>query len=174
MQRVIIALGSNLADPLEAVRLGWRCAAFSLALEGGRLSRILRTLPAEDARGPSFANAVGVGYTNCDPLQVLAALQRVERSFGRDRSREGHHGSRPLDLDLIDYGGQVLDLPSLVLPHPRLAARDFVLVPLSEVARDFTDARTGLTVTDLLRAIASTQRHVVPSTGEDGGHASTT
>jgi 2-amino-4-hydroxy-6-hydroxymethyldihydropteridine diphosphokinase len=153
MPRAIIALGSNLADPPAAVLLGWQAACTMAGLRQPMLSRLHQSAPAEGATGGPFTNAVGVGECALSARALLDVLQQVERAFGRDRQREGFHGARPLDLDLIDLGGQRLDAPELTLPHPRLAQRAFVLEPLREVAPDFVDARSGRSVIALCRAL---------------------
>lgn len=150
LARLLIALGSNLADPAAALQLGWRCAVDALRLRRPQLSRIYRSAPAEGALGDDFANAVGVGYTNRSPEWVLAHLQRIETAFGRDRAYEAAGHRRPLDLDLLDQDGRRLDRPDLQLPHPRLGHREFVLRPLLEIAPDFVDARLGERASDLL------------------------
>ncbi len=92
---------------------------------------------------------MGVGEQELEPFEVLTVLQSIERAFGRDRGREGFHGARSLDLDLIDWQGVRLDHPDLELPHPRLQRRRFVLEPLEEVAPHFVDVRTGKSVRQL-------------------------
>ncbi len=159
MARIIIALGSNLAAPPATVSLGWKHVVEALQLQAPRLSRIHTSTAAEQATGPDFANAVGLGDTSIAPRQVLACLHRIERGFGRDRVREGRHGNRPLDLDLIDYDGQRMDSPELMLPHPALSRRDFVLVPLLEVAPEFVDARSGRLAKRLLQDVVD--HHIV-------------
>ena len=156
MARVVIALGSNLADPHAAVVLGWQAVCAMARLRDARCSPVHATAPAEEAAGPRFANAVGVAHCRLSPRTLLAVLHRVERAFGRDRDREGHHGARPLDLDLLDVDGMLLDAPDLQLPHPRLAQRRFVLAPLREVAPDFVDRRSGHPVDELWRALETT------------------
>ena len=153
MQRIVIALGSNLRAPVAAVTQGWAVVCQRLELRAPRLSQIVRSAPAEGARGNLFANAVGIGDTDLQPLEALALLQAIEQDFGRDRAREGHHGPRTLDLDLIDLGGVRIDSAALSLPHPRLGGRDFVLAPLAELAPEFIDVRSGRSVGALLASL---------------------
>ena len=165
MARIIIALGSNLADPPAAVTKGWDRVVDVLDLRQPRISRIHISTAAEQSVGPDFANAVGLGETSLGPRQALACLHRIETGFGRDRVREGKHGDRPLDLDLIDYDGKRMDEPKLMLPHPALARRDFVLVPLLEIAPEFIDARSGQSARQLVEDLAD---HHLVSTHEPG------
>lgn len=146
---VRIALGSNLAAPHAAVRRGWDAVVVALALTRPRLSTLLTSAPAEGASGGPFANAVGVGYTTLVPAACLAALQRVERAFGRDRAVEGHHGARPLDLDVLDWNGVRMDTTTLQLPHPRSHDRLFVLEPWAELEPGLACPCCGIAIADL-------------------------
>ena len=149
--RVRIALGSNLGDPPEAVAHGWAAVCSTLSLQAARLSRVIASDPAEGATGGTFANAVGVGYTSLDAHDCLAALLGIERAFGRDRAREGYHGARPLDLDLLDWNGAVMHTPTLHLPHPRSHGRLFVLAPWAELEPNWACAVCGVEVARLTR-----------------------
>ena len=82
---------------------------------------------------------------------MLDALRAIERSFGRDRPYVG--APRTLDLDLILYGGDVIEMPGLVVPHPRFRDRRFVLEPLAELAPEWIDPVTGKTIAELLAAV---------------------
>ena len=155
MPRILVALGSNLAGPSRVIPLAWQAVCARLGLSAARCSRVLLSDPAEGASGAAFCNAVGLGETDLGPHEALAELRRIERAFGRDRRHEGHHGARPLDLDLLDLGGVRLDDADLQLPHPRMAQRDFVLVPILEIAPEFIDVRSGLGVAALLAALRS-------------------
>ena len=158
MERVVIALGSNLGDSATTVVAGWNSVCAAIDLRGAHLSRVYRSRPAEAAVGSDFANAVGIGDTARSARDVLRELHAVERDFGRDRQGEGFHGSRTLDLDLIDWGGAVIDEPGLEVPHPRLAWRDFVLVPLAELLPAWRHPISDLTVSDLIKGLKDDQR----------------
>lgn len=159
--RVVIALGGNLGAPDALLRAGWADVVAALRLDNPVLSPIFRTPPAEQASGPDFANAVGVGYTRCDAAETLEALLAIERRHGRDRAREGYHGARPLDLDLIDWGGIVHRDARLTLPHPRAHRRAFVLVPLASVVPDWRFPGHDTTVAELLAARPASERAAV-------------
>ena len=153
MARILVALGSNVGEVDAHVRAGWQDVVDALQLETPALSPLVHSAPAEGVTGGEFANAVGAGVTHLTATEVLHALQVIERRHGRDRGREGVGRARTLDLDLLDWDGVVIDSPALDLPHPRLADRDFVLVPLLAVAPDFVDARSGRDVPTMLGAL---------------------
>jgi len=150
--RVAVALGSNLGDRHEHMR--WACDRLSRLLTGVRTSSVIETPPFEvpdpDAQGP-YLNAVLTGATALSADQLLAELQALEAERGRARTHR--NAARTLDLDLILFGDAVLDQPALKVPHPRFRERAFVLAPLAEVAGDWNDPVTGLTVTALLQRL---------------------
>lgn len=132
-QRAYVGLGANLGDARAQVE----AAIVALAsLPGSRLlarSSLYRTAPmGAGADGPDYVNAVALLQTTLAPLELLDALQAIERRFGRERSYP--NAPRTLDLDLLLHGDQRLDSPTLTLPHPRLHQRAFVLQPLAELA----------------------------------------
>jgi 2-amino-4-hydroxy-6-hydroxymethyldihydropteridine diphosphokinase len=102
---------------------------------------------------PYYLNAVGEVSSSAPPRQMLALLHRIEQSLGRDRSREIRMGPRTLDLDILLCGSLVQEDPGLTIPHPRLAERMFVLVPLLELSPDLRDPRTGAPFSRALAAL---------------------
>lgn len=153
MVRILVALGSNVGDVEPQIHAAWQAVVARLRLQRPALSPLVRSAPAEGVLGGDFANAVGSGETDLAPMAVLRALQEIEQASGRNRAREGAGRARTLDLDLLDWGGERMDTRTLSLPHPRLASRDFVLVPLQSVAPDFVDARTGRDLPAMLAAL---------------------
>lgn len=99
------------------------------------------------ADSPPFLNEVVVGSTQLSPRALLETLQTIERGAGRERPFP--NAPRTLDLDLILYGDFVIDEPGLQVPHPRFRDRVFVLAPLAEVAGDWVDPVSGLTMEQL-------------------------
>jgi 2-amino-4-hydroxy-6-hydroxymethyldihydropteridine diphosphokinase len=100
---------------------------------------------------PRFLNAAAVGECALAPRDLLDALLAVELAFGRERPYAG--APRTLDLDLILYDGAIISEPGLVVPHPRFRDRRFVLEPLVEIAPDWIDPVTQLTVATLLKRL---------------------
>ena len=129
-----IALGSNLDDPRAQVQRGFEALA---VLPQGRLmarSRLYRTPPSGITEQPDFINAAARLETSLPPRELLDALLAIEMRAGRVRGVR--NGPRVLDLDLLLYGNRQIDEPGLVVPHPRLHERAFVMLPLADVAPD--------------------------------------
>jgi 2-amino-4-hydroxy-6-hydroxymethyldihydropteridine diphosphokinase len=143
-----IALGSNrrsrFGSPTQTVR------AAAAAIGAKRLSRI-RLTPALGPAGRGFANAVALVDSDLDPAELLAALKRVERDFGRRPGRRW--GPRVLDLDVILWSQGAWEGGGLVVPHPEFRRRAFVLEPLVEVAPGWRDPITGATPRQLLHRL---------------------
>ncbi len=132
--RAYVGLGANLGDP--AVRVRAAIAALS-QLPGTRLvaaSSLYRTAPIGYLEQPDFVNAVAAVDTNLAAATLLAALRGIEAVHGRERPFP--NAPRTLDLDLLLYGGETIAEPELVVPHPRMHERAFVLAPLAEIAPD--------------------------------------
>jgi 2-amino-4-hydroxy-6-hydroxymethyldihydropteridine diphosphokinase len=143
---VAIALGSNLGD--RDTLLDDTEDRLAALLSGAVASARYET----DAVGglpdaPAFLNEVVVGTTQLGPRSLLEALLAIEAAAGRERPFV--NAPRTLDLDLILYGDFVIDEPGLQVPHPRFRDRLFVLAPLAEVAGDWVDPVSGLTVEQL-------------------------
>ena len=153
MASALIALGGNVGD----VR-----AAFASAIPaicdrtGARLvarSSDYTTPPWGDGQQPPFVNACIAIEILLDPHGLLQALHDVEKAHGRDRSQERRWGPRTLDLDLLAYDDLTIEARGLILPHPRLFQRAFVLVPLAEIAPH--RPINGRTAAEALKMIAA-------------------
>jgi 2-amino-4-hydroxy-6-hydroxymethyldihydropteridine diphosphokinase len=153
MADVLIALGGNVGD----VRATFKNAIANICgmAQAALLARSsdYATPPWGEEDQPRFINACIEIETSLDPHALLFGLHKVEKKFGRDRSKERRWGPRSLDLDLIAYDDVTLDKPELTLPHPRLFERAFVLVPLAEIAPDRVIA--GQRVRDALAKLST-------------------
>ena len=150
-----IALGSNRAHarhgrPEQVVRAAIAALGAIGAVE--RQSRIM-DYPALGPAGRDFANAAAILSTALDPPALLAALKGIEREFGRRPGRRW--GPRVLDLDIILWTGGPSAPPGPNIPHPEFRDRTFVLQPLAEIAADWRDPVTGLTVRHLLARLTA-------------------
>ena len=133
--RAHLALGSNLDDRLANLRAARR-RLFSLHEDRGPFlcSRIYETEPVDCPPGsPAFLNAAIEFACTIPPLDLLEKLQHIERILGRP-AIHGHHAPRTIDLDILYYDNLAFSLPELVLPHPRIFERAFVLTPLADLA----------------------------------------
>jgi 2-amino-4-hydroxy-6-hydroxymethyldihydropteridine diphosphokinase len=149
---VYIGLGANVGDRPGNLAAAWERVCRLLA--DTRLSRMYRTEPQHLADQPEYLNAVGSGETTLDPLDLLDALNAIEEDLGRNRAREVRMGPRPIDLDILLYGDLVMESSRLCIPHPRMAERRFVLVPLLELAPGLRDPRTGRRWAEMLPLVA--------------------
>ncbi len=156
---ILIGLGANLEHPRWGPPRETLTAALGvLEAEGvailGR-SSWYRSAPVPKSEQPWFTNAVASVATHLDASGLLALMQRVEARFGR--ARGARNAARVLDLDLLDYEGQQITRPELVLPHPRLHQRRFVLEPLAEIAPRWRHPIFRLTPSQLLAQLTEPQ-----------------
>jgi 2-amino-4-hydroxy-6-hydroxymethyldihydropteridine diphosphokinase len=126
-----VALGANLGDAAQTLAQALDALAQTPGVRLQTASSLYRTAPIESS-GPDYLNAVAEVSTQLTAPDLLAALQAIEHTHGRERPYR--NAPRTLDLDLLLYGSATLDSPTLTVPHPRMAQRAFVLVPLAEIA----------------------------------------
>jgi len=146
--RAWVGLGANLGDPVAQIRSALRDLDAIAATRLVRASSLYRSAPWGGVEQPPFVNAVAQVETGLTPHELLDALLAIERRHGRIRDGS-RWGPRTLDLDLLVHGSHRVDDDDLVLPHPRLAERAFVLVPLAEIAPDLEVPGVGV-VADLV------------------------
>ncbi len=127
---VALALGSNLGDSATVLQAAVDDLAALPGLRLGAVSAVYRTAPVGGPEQPDYLNAVVVGETTFDPLALLTATQGVERAH--HRVRDVRWGPRTLDVDVLALGDEVVDEPTLQVPHPRAHERAFVLVPWTD------------------------------------------
>lgn len=148
---VALGLGSNLGD--SRAHLGFAVRRLAGILSAVRVSSLYETLPMHRTDQPLFLNACCTGSTGLAPAELLARLKELESEAGREPG-PGRYAPRPLDLDILLYGEQMIEGPNLIVPHPRLAERAFVLVPLAEIAGGWQVPGTGLSVAEHARRVA--------------------
>lgn len=147
-QVIYLSLGSNLGD--RAANL--ERAIDALAAAGVRVLRhsaIYETEPVDFLAQPWFLNCVVEGETSLDPRSLLDALQGIERNLGSQKLVP--RGPRLIDLDILFYDQEAVRAPGMEIPHPRLAERRFVLVPLAEIAPEFRHPQLQKSAAELLQ-----------------------
>jgi 2-amino-4-hydroxy-6-hydroxymethyldihydropteridine diphosphokinase len=189
-KHALVALGSNLnfgGNPPKNVLAKAIDALKAEGIDVESLSRFYRTPCFPAGAGPDYVNAAAIVTSRHtgDPDQILASMHRVEAQFGRERI--SRWAGRTLDIDLLAIGDLVLpdaagfrhwqDLPPeaqarltpdrLILPHPRMQDRAFVLVPLADVAPDWRHPVLGLSVREMLAALPATDRDAVVALASD-------
>jgi 2-amino-4-hydroxy-6-hydroxymethyldihydropteridine diphosphokinase len=151
-----IGLGSNMGDKMTACR-----SALDLLGRAGRVTRVSSfycTEPVGYAEQEAFLNAVAEIETELPPLALLAACHVIEDELGRYRLFRW--GPRTIDLDILLYGDEVIDTGELIVPHPQMATRRFVLVPLCEIAPQAVHPVSKKTISHLLEELGDTHRVV--------------
>ena len=142
-----VGLGGNLGDVTTTLHAALECMRVSEWISNLQVSSFYRTAPI-DAQGDDYINAVASFNTTLAPLPLLRFLQGIEQRYGRERPY--WHAPRTLDLDLLLYGDLVLNVTDLILPHPRLHERAFVLSPLAELDEQLSIPGHGKVETLLL------------------------
>ncbi len=157
---VFLALGSNLGD--RRANLAAAVARMSPVIAVERISQLYETEPAYVTDQPPFLNAVLRGATGLSPEELLAWIKRLEPELGR---RAGvRFGPRLIDIDILLYDALVLTSPALTIPHPRMAERPFVLVPLAEIASALIPPGWSVSVADTAR-LAHTHGEIIAPAG---------
>jgi 2-amino-4-hydroxy-6-hydroxymethyldihydropteridine diphosphokinase len=147
MRTAYVGLGSNLGDRERLIRDA------AVLIGAVRLSTVIETEPWGYENQPMFLNAVAEVETQLTARQLLDHLLEVELRLGRERVG-AQWGPRTIDLDLLLYGDETIDEPGLVVPHPRLPDRDFVLRPLAELVPSLKIPGNG-TVQEALAGLSS-------------------
>ena len=134
MEKTYLILGGNVGDRLDYLRRGVEC----LRREAGKvtaMSAVYESEPWGFDHPCWFLNQVVAVETELDAFALLKCIQQIEQTLGRVRTHGGYQ-ARTLDIDILLYGNRIINTPELVTPHPRMAERMFVLLPMAELAPD--------------------------------------
>ena len=154
MTLAFIGFGSNLGNGRQLVLSAWKRVCAEEKVIPLRLSSLYVSEAVGMVSAPLFTNAVGVVETELGPSELLHLLLRIETEHGRVRDADGTgYQDRFLDLDLLYHGDTVCLLPELILPHPHIASRLFVLAPLAEIEPCFEDPVSGRTVEEMYQQL---------------------
>jgi len=148
-----LGLGSNMGNRQDNLERALELLSQRLRVE--KISTIYDTEPIGDINQPHFLNLVCQIYTRLAPMELLALAKGIESKLGRKPGKS--NAPRPIDIDILFYDDQVIETPELVIPHPRLVERAFVLVPLAGIASDLVHPVNGKTVGELLAGLAEGQ-----------------
>jgi 2-amino-4-hydroxy-6-hydroxymethyldihydropteridine diphosphokinase len=147
-----LSLGSNLGNREDNLDMGLKLLSERMRM--GKVSSIYDTEPLGNTGQPRFLNLACEVFTRLTPEGLLALAKGIERKMGR-RGKSGE--PRPIDIDILLYGDEVVEKPDLVIPHPSMAARSFVLVPLAEIAPDLVHPVVRKTIKEMRDAIKEVQ-----------------
>jgi 2-amino-4-hydroxy-6-hydroxymethyldihydropteridine diphosphokinase len=150
MKTVYLSLGSNVGEREEMLRAALRLLE-SPGLHVARLSPVYETEPQDVKNQPWFLNLVVEVQTALFPMQLLTRVRKIERELGRKRTV--NKGPRRIDIDILLYGESVIDAKDLVVPHPRMTERRFVLQPLADLAPDLRHPVLRRSVKELLAGV---------------------
>ncbi len=148
-----LGLGSNLRNRQDNLERALGFLSQRLRIE--KVSSIYDTEPVGSINQPRFLNLVCQVRTSLAPTALLILGKSIESKLGRVSGRA--NAPRPIDIDILFYGDQIIDTPELVIPHPRLTERAFVLIPLAQIAPDLVHPVNGKTIKELLGGITEVQ-----------------
>lgn len=133
LTRVFVSFGANIGNPIDQIHSGLGCLQKLPDISNFKCSSLYLTPPMGPTQ-PDYINGVVEFNFSQSATQLLTQLQAIERQHGRDRQNETRWGPRPLDLDILLFGDNTINLHQLKIPHPGLLERAFVIIPLAELA----------------------------------------
>ncbi len=162
LNTVYLGLGSNIGNRQEHLNraLGYLAQRMRVVQK----SSVYETEPVGQTHQARFLNMVCEARTSLAPKVLLTLVKGIEKKLGRP-SHYPKDSPRIIDIDILFYGDQIISEPDLIVPHPRLSKRAFVLIPLRDIAPDFIDPSTGCTISLLLEKIRNENQGVIKLEG---------
>ena len=158
LARVYLGLGSNVGNRQKYLSLALSHLAQKMKIV--RKSSVYETDPIGNTNQAKFLNMVCEAKTILAPEALLKMVKSIEKKLGRP-DHYPKDSPRTIDIDILFYAEQIVSTPDLIIPHPRLSARAFVLIPMKEIAPEFIDPVTGKTITDLLTGVQKEHQGVI-------------
>jgi GTP cyclohydrolase-4 len=155
--QIYLGLGSNLVD--RYYNLAWALHVLSQKMGMGQVSSVYDTAPVGNTAQPHFLNLVCGATTSLTPTELLSFIKEIETDMGRQPGPP--NSPRPIDIDILFYDNQIINIPGLIVPHPRLTERAFVLIPLAEIAPDFVHPVLGKMISKILNSLEVSAGEVV-------------
>jgi 2-amino-4-hydroxy-6-hydroxymethyldihydropteridine diphosphokinase len=149
MAKVYLGLGSNIGDREENLEKSLKLLNLKVTIVN--VSSLYETEPLGYQNQPNFLNAACRGLTNLDPFELLHFVKGIEKDLGRVLSFR--YAPRPADIDILFYEGRVIETKELVIPHPQIEERIFVLIPLAEIAPQFVHPLIKKSIHELLAEV---------------------
>lgn len=150
--RVILALGSNLGERFENLHQALKDVSLRVSII--KTSSVYETPPWGYIDQPVFFNQVLSGYTSLNPVELLTFVKNIENNMGRVNNFQ--NGPRLIDVDILLFGEQIINSEILVIPHPRMLERGFVMLPLAEIEPELIIPGTNKKVLELLQSVDKT------------------
>ena len=159
MNKILVGIGANLIPKgFSSIQSGLNAAVDMLTeygIKDVQCSSWYETSPVPKSDQPLFRNAVFSAITDASPQQLLLNLNEIEARIGRVRTIR--NAARVLDLDILDFNSQSIDLKNLIIPHPRMHLRAFVLIPLQEIKADYVHPITKVPIFSLINNLSDDQ-----------------
>ena len=156
MKEMYLSLGSNLGDRAKNLRVA--LARLVPGIKVKEISAVYETEPKYKTDQPRFLNLTCLAETKLSAIDAFHVVKKIEKEMGRIQT--DHFGPRIIDIDILFYSSESLESPELTIPHPRLAERAFVLVPLCDIAPDFIHPLLSVTMRELLIKLGDTSLDV--------------